>query len=88
MSQQYDDDRRFYIDDDPNGVARVVRPSDRNRPTAAQLPQLAAAEFLTEHADVVGVRPEWFSGAALTSPQRGRGPRGRRQRGHRAAVRR
>ena len=67
MSQQYDDDRRFYIDEDPNGVARVVRPSDRNRPTAAQLPQLAAAEFLTEHADVVGVRPEWFSGAALTT---------------------
>ena len=66
MSQQYDDDRRFYIDDDPEGVARVVLPSHGNRRTAAQLPQLAATEFLTEHADVVGVRPEWFTGAALT----------------------
>lgn len=65
MSQEYDAERRLYIDEDPEGNGRVVRPADRNRRTSAQLPQLAAAEFLTEHADVVGVRPEWLTGAAL-----------------------
>ena len=65
MAQQYDEARRLYVDDDPDGFSRVVRPADRNRFTGAQLPQLAATEFLTENADVVGVQPEWFSGAAL-----------------------
>ncbi|MBA2952589.1 hypothetical protein GON03_21445 [Nocardioides sp. MAH-18] len=65
MAQQYDEARRLYVDDDPDRFARVVRPADRNRFTGAQLPQLAATEFLTENADVVGVQPEWFSGAAL-----------------------
>ena len=67
MSQRYDDERRFFIDDDPDGVARVLRPADRNRRTSAQLPQQAATEFLVQNADAVGVRPEWFTGAALLS---------------------
>ncbi|MBA2390410.1 MAG: hypothetical protein H0V67_09155 [Geodermatophilaceae bacterium] len=66
MSQQFDTARRFYIDDDPDGRGRVVRPADRNRRTAAQLPQLAAREFLVEHADVLGVRAGWLTGAALS----------------------
>jgi zinc metalloprotease ZmpB len=71
MSQQFDAAGRLYIDEDVPGHGRVVRPADGNRPTAAQLPQLAAGEFLTEHADVIGVRPEWLTGAALAGAVEG-----------------
>ncbi|MBA2416249.1 MAG: hypothetical protein H0V64_10265 [Geodermatophilaceae bacterium] len=66
MSQEFEPATRFYIDEGRDGRSRVVRPADRNRRTAAQLPQLAAAEFLTEHAEVLGVRPEWLTGASLS----------------------
>src|SRR4051794_39360887 len=66
MSQRYDDDHNLFIDDDPERVERVVRPADGNRRTSAQLPQAAAAEFLSQHADVVGVRAEWFTGAPVS----------------------
>jgi len=63
MPQEFDADGRFYVDALPDGHSRVVRPAERGRPTTAQLPQVAAAEFLRENATVVGVRPEWLAGA-------------------------
>jgi hypothetical protein len=67
MTQHFDSVRRLYIDEGPDGHSQVVRPADNNRRTAAQLPQQAAAEFLSEHADVLRVRPEWLTGNSLAT---------------------
>lgn len=66
MTQEFDAARRFYIDEGEDGHSQVVRPADNNRRTAAQLPQQAAAEFLSEHADVLRLRPDWLTGNAAT----------------------
>ena len=64
MSEEYLSSKRLYRHLDPAASVTVLRPAERARPTAAQLPQQAAAEFLTAHADDVGIDPAWLTGAA------------------------
>ena len=64
MSEDYIQSRQLYVSRDAAQSTSVVRPAERARPTSAQLPQQAAAEFLSEHADEIGVRPQWLTGTA------------------------
>ena len=67
MTQQYDASRRLYIDDDGDHL-RVVQPAERARAADGQVPQQAAASFLLDNADAIGVDPRWLTGAALAEP--------------------
>ncbi|WP_330253408.1 hypothetical protein OG874_02005 [Nocardia sp. NBC_00565] len=65
MSEEFDATLDFYLERDDEGLVRQLRPSDRNRHTAAQLPQLAAREFLTAHSSVLGIGAHWLTGAGI-----------------------
>lgn len=66
MAEEFDVGRRFYVGhDDDDARVTELRPAERNRPTASQLPQAAAVEFLTEHAESLDIDPGWFTGEAL-----------------------
>ncbi len=71
MTEEYDAARRFYLERNDEGLVRDLRPAERNRLTSAQLPQRAAAEFLTDHASVLGIDAGWLTGAALTDGDHG-----------------
>ena len=64
MSEKYLHDDKMYVFAEPTRVSTVLRPAERARPTVAQLPQQAAAEFLSEHADQIGIRAEWLTGGS------------------------
>ncbi len=65
MAEEYESNRRLYLERDDEGFVRQLRPADRNRPTSAQLPQQAAVEFLTDNAEVLGIDADWLTGAGL-----------------------
>ncbi|MAT05489.1 MAG: hypothetical protein CL424_10655 [Acidimicrobiaceae bacterium] len=62
MSEEYLHDERLYRERDAGGNVTVLRPAERARPTAAQLPQQAAAEFLTTHANQLDIQAGWLDG--------------------------
>jgi hypothetical protein len=70
MAEEYLRTERLYRYKDLSYVATVLRPAERSRPTTAQLPQQAAAEFLIAHAADIGIDPTWLTGvsAPLTEP--------------------
>ncbi|MEO6653978.1 MAG: hypothetical protein ABIP17_15125 [Ilumatobacteraceae bacterium] len=65
MSEQYLNDEQIYLQRDLIGDATVLRPAERARKTVAQLPQQAAAEFLSVHAAEIGVQAEWLTGSGV-----------------------
>ncbi len=65
MSEDFDHQREIYLERDSTGLVRQLWPADRNRHTTAQLPQQAAAEFLTEHGATLGIEAGWLTGAGL-----------------------
>jgi hypothetical protein len=67
MAEDYLATQRFYRETDDAGQVRALRPAERARPTAAQIPQAAAAEFLVEHATELQIDPQWLSGTALVA---------------------
>jgi hypothetical protein len=64
MSEEYLRQKRLYRHRDLSANTTVLRPAERARPTSAQLPQQAAAEFLTAHAGDIGIDPAWLTGAS------------------------
>ena len=68
MTEEYLRGERLYRHQDLFNFTTVLQPAERSRPTAAQLPQQAAAEFLVAHATDIGIDPAWLTGAtgALT----------------------
>jgi len=65
MPEEYLHDDRLYREHGTDGRTSVLRPAERSRHTNAQLPQQAAAEFLTNHATQLGIQPEWLTGESL-----------------------
>ncbi|MCK9495997.1 MAG: hypothetical protein M0R75_10960 [Dehalococcoidia bacterium] len=63
MTEEYLAARRLYRELDTEGLVRALRPAERNRPTSAQLPRLAADEFLAEHASELQIQAGWLTGA-------------------------
>ncbi len=63
--EEFDSAQRLYLGLDRFGRVRELRPAERNRPTVNQLPQAAAVEFVTEHADRLDINPDWFTGEAF-----------------------
>lgn len=65
MAEEFDVARELYLQRDETGLVRQLWPADRNRQTAAQIPQQAATEFLTAHGSVLGIEAGWLSGSGL-----------------------
>ncbi len=65
MLEEYLATDRLYRQIDGAGNTVLLRPAERSRPTIAQLPQQAAAEFLTTNAQHLGINASWLTGTSL-----------------------
>lgn len=67
MSEEYLHDDQIYRERSADGRITLLRPAERARRTTAQLPQLAAMEFLAAHAEQLGIQAGWMTGASLVA---------------------